>query len=91
MGLAAPLHTSASWLSKYLGVAYLLYVASNGLRERGAAAWVVPIILAVAMLVFALLTLPKGPGYEANDIYHVGQIFVLKRLFESNQTGSQFR
>jgi threonine/homoserine/homoserine lactone efflux protein len=38
MGLAALLHTSALAFQtlKYLGVAYLLYMAWNALRERGA-------------------------------------------------------
>src|SRR5712664_3557737 len=38
MGLAALLHTSALAFEtlKYLGVAYLLYMAWNALRERGA-------------------------------------------------------
>src|SRR5437868_4762875 len=38
MGLAALLHTSALAFQvfKYLGVAYLLYMASSALRERGA-------------------------------------------------------
>src|SRR5436305_13597901 len=38
MGLAALLHTSALAFQtfKYLGVAYLLYMAWNTLRERGA-------------------------------------------------------
>ena len=38
MGLAALLHTSALafQIFKYLGVAYLLYMAWNTLRERGA-------------------------------------------------------
>jgi threonine/homoserine/homoserine lactone efflux protein len=38
MGLAALLHTSAVAFHtfKYLGVAYLLYMAWNALRERGA-------------------------------------------------------
>ena len=38
MGLAALLHTSAVAFQtlKYLGVAYLLYMAWNALRERGA-------------------------------------------------------
>src|SRR6202048_660736 len=37
MGLAALLHTSAVAFQtfKYLGVAYLLYMAWNALRERG--------------------------------------------------------
>src|SRR5207247_10340839 len=38
MGLAALLHTSALAFQtlKYLGVAYLLYMAWNALKERGA-------------------------------------------------------
>ncbi len=38
MGLAALLHTSALAFQtlKYLGVAYLIYMAWNALRERGA-------------------------------------------------------
>src|SRR3989475_10754641 len=37
MGLAALLHTSALAFQtlKYLGVAYLLYMASNALRDQG--------------------------------------------------------
>ena len=40
MGLAALLHTSALAFQtlKYLGVAYLLYMAWNALREKGALA-----------------------------------------------------
>jgi threonine/homoserine/homoserine lactone efflux protein len=97
MGLAALLHTSALAFQtfKYLGVAYLLYMAWNTLRERGAmrveqevgtrsAAQVTVTAILINILnpklsIFFLAFLPQF--VSADELYPLSRMLVLSAVF----------